>query len=731
MKAVSRVALVLQLVGAQLAGLAAAAPAARAQDTCPRASGADAEAGWAAYAAGDIDAARGRFDAALARCPNDDYARTGLGYVLLRAGDVPGAVTLWNAVVAAQPDNVDALAGLGLAAWRTGDIESVRARFGRVLELVPEHATALEYMARVAPGSRLEEAPGDPADEAWQAGETQRAEELYLARLAGDPTDGVALHRLALMRAWSEDYDGANELFERLLRLEPSNLDARVDRARVWAWAGEADRAIDDVEALLDEHPGHAGALEARALFEAWAGRYEESLASYGQLLAIAPDNGAARRQQAQVLAWASRLDASRAAYDSVLARNPEDVDARLGLAQALSFADELDAAIAEYDRILAADPGNVRALQGKGRALAWANRLVAGEETYRRAVALDESDPSSLAGLAQVLRWQDRNAAALEVLQSAGAIASTNADVREQLRAVDLALSPSVEPSVVFEDDSDGNRMLTTHLSAAWHAMPRLTVQSDTYWRDLEAGGLRRYAIGATVTARYQLEPGWTVSLGGGGNRTDGTGRTSFGTVEVGLTSPPRHPATFGLSFASSALDATARLAEVGVRTTVATLSGRWSPTPLWRVDAAGGWARFAGTVDNDRTNGFLSVSRRLGRVFSLGASYRVFSFEQDLTDGYFDPDFYGIGELTGRLLHQPMPWSFLLEIAPGAQKAGSDGDPAATFRASTRIGYRIAPGREVSLAGGYSSTGLQSFASGASDYRYTAVILGLAWTF
>jgi hypothetical protein len=218
---------------------------------------------------------------------------------------------------------------------------------------------------------------------------------------------------------------------------------------------------------------------------------------------------------------------------------------------------------------------------------------------------------------------------------------------------------------------------------------------------------------------------------VGGGGSRTDGTGPAGFGAYQIGIRSPPRYPATARLDVASSAVDATAALAEVGVTATAATLSGRWSPTAEWRVDASAGWARFSGTRDNERINGFLAVQRRVGRLFSLGGSYRAFSFEQDLTDGYFDPDFYGIGELTGRWLYQPMPWSFLVEVAPGAQKITSTGDLGATFRGSTRLAYRFAPGRELSLAGGYSTTGLQSFASGASDYRYTALILGLSWVF
>ena len=84
-----------------------------------------------------------------------------------------------------------------------------------------------------------------------------------------------------------------------------------------------------------------------------------------------------------------------------------------------------------------------------------------------------------------------------------------------------------------------------------------------------------------------------------------------------------------------------------------------------------------------------------------------------------------------TVRWLAQTGPWSVLLEAAPGAQKVTSDGDVAAAFRASARAAYRFSPGRELSLALGYSSAGLQSFSTGDSDYRYTALVSGLSWAF
>jgi tetratricopeptide (TPR) repeat protein len=585
---------------------------------------------------------------------------------------------------------------------------------------------------RTSPGpSALEPLQSDPANEAWLRGDMELARRLYEERLARDPDDGAALHRVALVRAWGGEYHAADRLFEHLIEVEPANLDARVDRARVWAWAGDTERALDAIEELLEENPTHAGALEARALFAAWSGQFEESLSTYEALLAIAPDNVAARRQQAIVLTWASRFDASRAVYDSLLARDPTDTNSRLGLANTLAFSDSLDAAVAEYDSVLAIDPTDVRALQGKGRTLGWANRLVEAEETYRLALDMDPSDVSTAVGLAQILRWQDRHAAALEVLRTAEAIEPTNADLRAQLLGIEQTQRPVAQPSFIWEDDSDGNVMLTSALSAAWHPAPRVELQADGYHRALEQGPLGRSAMGVTLGMSYQVEPGWTVSIGGGGSRTDRAGTRSFAAYRAGLRSPARHRLVFGASFASAALDATAALAERGVTTKGLAADARWLPSVGWRIDAAVGWTRFEGAESNDRTNGLVAVTRQLSRGFSVSASARAFTFERDLTEGYFDPDFYGIGEVAGRWLGQTGPWSLLLEVAPGAQQITQDGDVTAAIRGSARGAYRFAPGRELSLAFGYSSAGLQSFSTGDADYRYMALVSGVSWVF
>lgn len=676
--------------------------------------------------------------------------RTAEGMVILPSGQVVPPDTLVGELATERVEGIGIVAALrsadgswvawpetGSAAarftWPAWEEDGVRWRARRraAFEAMRLTFAELDPWAVRAVAEPRPVSQEDPADAAWRSGDTEKARELYEGRLRLDPSDRTALHRLALLRAWSEHYDEALRLLERLLALDPDDLDAAVDHARVRAWKGDVDGAIRSLDSMLVEHPGFAPALEARATFEAWAGRYEASLSSYDQLLAIAPENTAARRQQAQVLSWASRLDASRAVYDSLLAVDSTDVEARLGLAQVLTFAGDTRGAESAYGRILEADPGNVRALQGLGRALGWGGRLAEGESALRRAVAAAPADVASLVGLAQNLRWQGRDAAALEVLERARAVAPSDVDVREQRRWVDAALGSLVRPTAVLEQDSDDNRMLTASVAASWRPVPRLELRADAYRRAMEQLALRRSAQGVTVSGRWQVEPGWTFSAGLGGSGNDGPDRTATAAWSLGASSPGRNPVGVSVNAASYALDATALLVERGVRVTEVGASGRWTPASGWRLDAALGTATFRGTATNHRASLAASASRRLARVWTVGGAVRGFGFEDDLADGYFDPDFYGIAEVTGRWLVEPGRWSLSLEAAPGLQQVTRDGEPAGALRATARVTYRLAPGRELSVSGGYSSTGLQSFSTGASDYRYTTIALGGSWVF
>jgi tetratricopeptide (TPR) repeat protein len=195
----------------------------------------------------------------------------------------------------------------------------------------------------------------DAADLAWRDGDTDTARRLYETRLAADSSDGRALHRLALMRAWEADHDASLALFDRLLELEPANVEAAVDRARTLAWAG----------------------------------RMHESEAAYARILVLHPDHRGARLGLAQMLAWDGRLGLAAELYEGLLAQNPEDAEALKGLARCHAWNGALVQGEALWRRATAAAPEDVEGLVGLAQTLRWQGREAAAAEVLDRALEL------------------------------------------------------------------------------------------------------------------------------------------------------------------------------------------------------------------------------------------------------------------------------------------------------------------------------------------------------
>jgi hypothetical protein len=109
------------------------------------------DAGWSAYRAGRLDAARGAFRAVLRRCPADASALVGAGYVALRGNDLPAARERFERALAVQAHNYDALTGIGMVAYRAGDLTLSRRSFERALETVPGDSLSRWYLERLPP----------------------------------------------------------------------------------------------------------------------------------------------------------------------------------------------------------------------------------------------------------------------------------------------------------------------------------------------------------------------------------------------------------------------------------------------------------------------------------------------------------------------------------------------------------------------------------------------------
>ena len=130
------------------------------------------------------------------------------------------------------------------------------------------------------------------ADSAWTAGDTGLAAELYAVELAGGTPSQRALHRLALVRAWSERYDESLELLDRLLAVAPENIEASLDRAKVLSWRNDLLGSVDAYAAIVRKDRTNREARLGLARVLSWDGELRAAEQVYHEMLLRDPTDG-------------------------------------------------------------------------------------------------------------------------------------------------------------------------------------------------------------------------------------------------------------------------------------------------------------------------------------------------------------------------------------------------------------------------------------------------------
>lgn len=126
---------------------------------------------------------------------------------------------------------------------------------------------------------------------AQEAGRFEAAADRYerASRLA--PTNTEVLRRLALVRGYQRDYDGALAALGRGLAIDPNSTDLRLTQSRILGWAGRNREARTVVDAVIAEHPRDAEAHSVKGRIEYYGGRFEVAEASFRRALEIDPAN--------------------------------------------------------------------------------------------------------------------------------------------------------------------------------------------------------------------------------------------------------------------------------------------------------------------------------------------------------------------------------------------------------------------------------------------------------
>src|SRR6059036_3540771 len=220
--------------------------------------------------------------------------------------------------------------------WRNVDSLRAIARLQMADRRWRECLEAVVDLLRVRPNDAAAlEIEGDALS---NLGRRPEALAAYEAAAAVDPTDENLRQKIeevrvdvpgllsrALIASASGNYAKALSLFDEILEVEPSNVNALIGKAVAYRRRGNSQEALNCLDLVLGVQPGNASALLNRGNILLEQGDAEAALESFERLTQLYPNDEEAWTAQGDVLLKIGRDDDAQRAFTEALRLSPGD----------------------------------------------------------------------------------------------------------------------------------------------------------------------------------------------------------------------------------------------------------------------------------------------------------------------------------------------------------------------------------------------------------------------
>jgi tetratricopeptide (TPR) repeat protein len=236
----------------------------------------------------------------------------------------------------------------------------------------------------------------------------------------------------------SGDLAGALAEYQKIVRREPSNIDALFLLGRAHCRQGQFEAGAQAFRKIIKLMPAHAPAhtLLGMALFR--LGKPEEALVSLEHGLAADPRFELALANKADVLAELGRHAEAVGEYDRALAVNAANPASWCNRGNALQSLGRNAEAVESFQRALALDPSLAEAHFNLANALLRLGRSEEALPHYRRAIALRPGAAEPYLNLAGALlalkRWQEAEQVSRQAVRLRPGMAKPYTDLAEAL---------------------------------------------------------------------------------------------------------------------------------------------------------------------------------------------------------------------------------------------------------------------------------------------------------
>lgn len=348
--------------------------------------------------------------------PNDFDAQLNLAKRYSWAKQTQDAHRHATAAVNLSPDNVEANNLLGDLQFWQGNEEAALASYQRALRNAPNNKEIKAKISKIidAPGYRekkmiesLEKEPDskvslDLAKYYLDHNREWEADSLVRRRLEKVPEDQDALKLLGdIDRKKQERYARQIKEYKSKLSVAPRDTTVLLALARYYVSVPSLDSALGIYDRFMKIYPSDYNIRMERAKVLMWNGRSGEAAAEFRVISVAQPDNIEASLSLAECLIMNDvNIEEAENIFRRELTIHPDSIRPRIGYADALRREGRYDEAQEQYKAVLAKEPDNERAIIG----MEWINRdLTPLLRRLEKQVADDPKDAKArrrLAGL-------------------------------------------------------------------------------------------------------------------------------------------------------------------------------------------------------------------------------------------------------------------------------------------------------------------------------------------
>ena len=277
----------------------------------------------------------------------------------------------------------------------------------KVLQKVPGHPGTLRLMAVLAQQS---------------GNNTETAIELLREALRGDPEFALAHQNLGHLLALLDYVDEAIFHFSEAARLDPTDIESRLEQARLLDEDEEPDEALKIYNRIIEIKPDDPRAYRGRGKILATQGHEfrEDAADAMRKAGELAPDDHITILHQATVLAELGYKEEAAKVFERALELKPDDPQTVFSLANLMRDLGQTQAAVDFFSRAIELKPDYAAAYSNLGNVLCDEAMLEDAIACCQKAVELRPDILQAYNNLGSALQNACRTAEALDAYEKA-----------------------------------------------------------------------------------------------------------------------------------------------------------------------------------------------------------------------------------------------------------------------------------------------------------------------